>query len=353
MPLAITSLQHLREHLELAIKIELSTVPPYLYAMYSIADQQSDAALLIRSVVAEEMLHAVLAANLLLAVGGDPDFSSQATLTTYPSELPHHRPPLTLNLTPCTPAQVRDLFLVIEQPETHHVIPEDDIYESLGQFYHAIERGVAALAATEDLFANAQTDRQMAKHDYYAPVTFDAEESGGLAPINDIASANEAIHVIIHQGEGVSDEKWADPSHKELTHYYKFLRIADGDAPVGRLAAMPMNPRGADYPEPVRRVSDLFNAAYRCVYLLMHEIFQPGADRDALVGQLYRVMSDVMSPVGHFLVTLPFGDGVAAPTFEAFEFGNADPKERLAEMASEVAAEHLTLSDVALVVASL
>ena len=46
----------LREHLQMAIGVELSTVPPYLYAMYSIVDQTSDAALLIRSVVAEEML---------------------------------------------------------------------------------------------------------------------------------------------------------------------------------------------------------------------------------------------------------------------------------------------------------
>ena len=287
--MAITSLHELREHLELAIKIELSTVPPYLYAMYSIADQQSDAALLIRSVVAEEMLHAVLAANLLLAVGGEPDFSSKTTMPTYPSELPHHRPPLTLNLTPCTPDQIRNLFLVIEQPETHHVIPEDDIYESLGQFYHAVERGIAALAVTEDLFANTQTNRQMAKSGYYAPVAFDADESGGLAAVTDIASANEAIHVIIHQGEGVSDEKWADPSHKELTHYYKFLQIAEGDAPIGRLAAMPVNPRGVDYPESIRAVSDLFNAAYRYVYLLMHEMFQPGADQDAIVGKLRNI----------------------------------------------------------------
>ena len=351
--MAVTTIRELREHLELAIKVELSTVPPYLYAMYSIADRDSDAALLIRSVVAEEMLHAALATNLLLAIGGEPDFLSTDTIPRYPSELPHHRPPLTLNLTPCTRDQVENLFLVIEAPETHHVIPEGDVYESLGQFYHAIERGIAAIAAHHDLFAHAQVERQMAQHDYYAPITFDAEESGGLGAIDNIEAANEAIHVIIHQGEGVSDEKWADPTHKELTHYYKFLKIAEGDAPVGELASMPDNPRGSEYPEELRVVSDLFNASYRYIYFLMHEIFRMGADRDALIGQLYRLMSDVMSPLGHYLVSQPFNDGVAGPTFEVYDFEDSDPKQRLEELAAAAIPANPELQPVAEALAGL
>ena len=250
--MAIATLDQLREHLRLAIKVELSTVPAYLYAMYSIRDQESESALLIRSVVAEEMLHAALAANLLLAIGGNPDFRSPDVVPVYPSDLPHHRPPLTLNLRPCSKQQVDELFLVIEQPETHHEIPDDDIYDSLGQFYHAIERGLAAVATSSDLFANPQLERQMSTHSYYSPVKFDAEESGGLAAIDNIEAANEAIHVIIHQGEGVSDEKWADPGHQELTHYFKFLRISHGEAPIGPTAPMPDNPRVDHYPEEAR-----------------------------------------------------------------------------------------------------
>ncbi len=345
--MAVTTLDELREHLELAIKVELSTVPPYLYAMYSIRDQGSDAALLIRSVVAEEMLHAALAANLLLAIGGDPDFMSADVVPRYPFDLPHHRPRLTLNLTPCTREQVENLFLVIEQPETHHSIPDDDVYDSLGQFYHAIEKGLANVAAQRELFADPQVDRQMANHEYYAPITFDAEDSGGLAPITNIEAANEAIHVIIHQGEGVSDAKWADPSHQELTHYYKFLRIAQGVASVGELAAMPDNPRGAEYPEDIRLVSDLFNASYRYVYFVMHDIFKADTDRDALIGQLYTLMTEVMSPLGHHLVASPFNGGVGAPTFEVYDFGDTNPRERLASLAAAVTAAHPGLQPVA------
>lgn len=40
MPIETT--QDLHDHLELAISIELATVPPYLYAMYSIDDLDSE-----------------------------------------------------------------------------------------------------------------------------------------------------------------------------------------------------------------------------------------------------------------------------------------------------------------------
>jgi hypothetical protein len=75
--------EELREHVELAIKVELSTIPPYLYAMYSLEDVQSVPALLIRSIVVEEMLHAALATNLLLAVGGRPDFRSTSGVVIF------------------------------------------------------------------------------------------------------------------------------------------------------------------------------------------------------------------------------------------------------------------------------
>jgi len=342
----ISTPQQLTEHLQLAIGVELSTVPPYLYAMYSIEDQASEAALLIRSVVAEEMLHAALVANLLLAVGGEPDFASTVLMPRYPSDVPHHRPRLTLNLKPCSHEQVRDLFMVIEQPETHHGVPEDDVYESLGQFYHAIERGLAAVSQSHDLFAHPQEARQLGDPSYYAPVTLDAEDSGGLNFIGDIEAANEAIHVIVHQGEGVSDEKWADPGHRELTHYYKFLEIAEGRAPLGKVHPAPVNPRQADYPAEVRPVSQLFNAAYRYLYVVMHQLFQPRQDKLPLIGSLYSMMSGVLSPVAHYLPTLPIGGGlVAAPTFEIHEY-SGPPLEELRGLAADVAAAHPALTPV-------
>ncbi len=237
--------QDLRDHLALAIRVELTTVPPYLYAMYSIEDQASKPALLIRSIVAEEMLHAALASNVLLAIGGEPDFASSAYMPAYPSDLPHHAPPLRVNLAACTPELLRDLFMRIEQPEVHGAPDEPDEFETLGQFYHALEHGLKRIDDTHDLFAEPQLDRQLADPSFYAPVAFDAEDSGGLGAIANIEAANEAIHVIIHQGEGLSDDRWADPDHQELTHYYKLLSIYEGESPLGPVTPLRKNPTTA------------------------------------------------------------------------------------------------------------
>jgi hypothetical protein len=122
--------------------VELSTIPPYLYAMYSIEDQQSEAARLIASVVVEEMLHVALTTNLLLAMGGEPDFGP-GVVPTYPDFLAHHKPPLRLELRRCTVDLIRDTFMTIERPQAAGAIPEDDDFETLGQFYAALEVALA------------------------------------------------------------------------------------------------------------------------------------------------------------------------------------------------------------------
>ncbi len=322
--------EDLREHVELAIRVELATVPPYLFAMYSIEDQRSEAALLIRSIVVEEMLHAALATNLLLAVGGTPDFAGTKYFPNYPMELPHHRPPLTIDLAPCSLDLVQNLFMRIEQPEIHGAPAEPDEFETLGQFYHALEIGLATVSERFDIFSNPQSDSQMSDPGFYRPVALDADDSGGLVRIEDLASAIEAIEIIVHQGEGLSDEKWADPSHQELTHYYKLARISDGTSPLGSIRNVRTNPRTAEYPEDLQTVSHLFNAVYRSLYLAMDRVFTAGANQGRAVGVLYLLMADVLSNLGHFLVQQPIGDGeYAAPTFEVFNFETDTP---LAEM---------------------
>ncbi len=55
--MAITTVQDLRAHLQWAIQVELTTIPTYLYAMYSIKEGGSEAAAVFKGVVVEEMLH--------------------------------------------------------------------------------------------------------------------------------------------------------------------------------------------------------------------------------------------------------------------------------------------------------
>ena len=66
-----SKLEHLQSHLQTAIEVEHSTIPPYLCALHSIKDGSNlEAAQIVKSVVVEEMLHMILAANVLNAIGG-------------------------------------------------------------------------------------------------------------------------------------------------------------------------------------------------------------------------------------------------------------------------------------------
>lgn len=187
----------------------------------------------------------------------------------------------------------------------------------------------------------------MSDASFYRPVQFDAEDSGNLAPVDKVEDACDAISVIVHQGEGLSDERWADPDHKELTHYHKLLLIADGKARLGSIRPVPTNPRTADYPEALQPVSDLFNAGYRATYLTLHDIFSGRADQGAAVGQLYGLMTGVLGPVARYLVTVDLPNGeVAAPTFEWFDFAE-DPWAELAALANSTASDHPLLQPVA------
>jgi hypothetical protein len=343
----IDNRQDLQEHIELAIKVELSTVPPYLFAMYSIEDQRSEAALLIRSIVAEEMLHAALAANLLLAVGGRPRFDTTTLIPTYPGLLPHHDPPLELSLAPASREVVRNVFMRIEQPEVHGAPAEPDVFETLGQFYHALEIAIDRLSGQTDLFADPQASRQLSDPGFYSPVAFDAEDSGGLMLIDSAASARAAIEVIVHQGEGLSTDRWADPAHQELTHYHKLVQIADDTSPLGAVRNLQSNARTTDYPEKLRPVSDLFNAAYRYMFFILDELYSDRDDKGPAVERLYQVMAQAMSELALFLVKQPIGGHLyAAPTFEIYEFEDVDREEELSRLAAVVVQEHPELAAV-------
>jgi hypothetical protein len=345
--LPIDTVDELHQHLELAIKIELATVPPYLYAMYSIEDPDSRPALLLRSIVVEEMLHAALVTNLLLATGGQPDFSSTRYMTAYPANLPHHHPPLTVDLEPCSAESIEKVFMRIEQPEARDAPVQPDRYETLGQFYHALETAVERLSEEMDLFGDPRTKAQLSDPKYYRPVEFDAEDSGGLTLITDVESACAAIEVIVHQGEGLSHERWSDPSHQELTHYHKLLQIATGTSRLGRVLPVGTNPRTADYPETIQPVSDLFNAVYRGLFLVMARVFDGESRQSAAVGTLYLLMADVLSHLARFLVSQEIpGVGVAAPTFEIREFESSQPLEELITMARYCADAHVGLAPV-------
>jgi len=322
---AIDSVTSLRRHLQWALRVELSLAPVYLYAAYSIKDPYSIASRLIISVAAEEMLHATLDANILVAIGGRPVFSDPATAPAYPMMMPHHKPPIRLDLRPAS-SEVMGLFCTIERPRGTGAIPEDDEYETQGQFYQAIEEAFERLASPE-LFAENDPSRQLGDPSYYAPVQFDAEDSGGLELITDIHGVRRALETVIHQGEGLRDERWADPAHQELTHYYKFLAIRDGDEAIGDVWPAAVSPTVADIAPPLREVAVLADTIYSTVLLTLDELYEPmpPGQRGPLVGALYGLMKDALGPACRFLMSQPIALGSsthAGPAFDLIEFSS-------------------------------
>ena len=320
--MAIRTHAELRDHLALAMRVELSTIPPYLYAMYSLQDARSVAARLLLSIVAEEMLHLALAANILVAVGGDPDFLDAALPPVHPGVLAHHRPDLELHLAPVSVELIRCTFMVVERPGAAEARQEADGYHTLGQFYAAIEGAIARLAAHGRLFAPRPGTRQVAGHHFYGVVEFDAADSGDLVEVHDIATATQAIEIIVRQGEGLGEHRWADPAHQELTHYAKLAQMVDGTTPLGPVLPVRVNPRTADYPAHVRPVSDLFNGTYAALFHVLQALYHGAGKQGQLVGLLYRLMSGTLGPLARHLTTLPLGDGtVASATFERLDLG--------------------------------
>lgn len=117
----ITSLDMLIDNLQFAMEIELTTIPLYLYTMYSIntkAGNQNDkersnnARNIIRDIVQQEMLHLCLAGNILLAVGGHPKLYDKAVIPRYPQKLQHRKVDLGLDLAPATIENI-DTFIEV------------------------------------------------------------------------------------------------------------------------------------------------------------------------------------------------------------------------------------------------
>jgi hypothetical protein len=201
----ISSLEELRAHLQYAIGIELTTIPAYLCALYSIEEGENTAAVeTIQSVVLEEMLHMALAANVLNAIGGAPstgpvDGDGPSPIPVYPTKVPFIARIPEIHLARFAPETI-DTFIAIELPGGEGDGTGDG-YDSIGTFYEAIERGLRDLC-TEKVFAEARETRkgcQLLPRHYYGG-------AGRLTEVKDLDSALEAIDEIVREGEGAPEE---------------------------------------------------------------------------------------------------------------------------------------------------
>lgn len=200
----IDTLESLREHLQWGIELEHATLPPYFCALSSLdASRNPEAVLVVGSVFVEEMIHLALAANLLNAVGGRPRLDTPRMLPSHPRRLPHGDRSLELSLLPFGTTAI-DMFLRLEQPAPRAAPAESDGYETIGQFYDAIEQGLRHLCAElgERAVFCGDPARQLSAGPF--------RHSGGrLTGVSDLNSALAALKEIVEQGEGATrSEVW-------------------------------------------------------------------------------------------------------------------------------------------------
>jgi hypothetical protein len=324
-------LEILREELQVAIDIELTTIAPYLSALYSIAGGANrEAQANIRAVVMQEMLHMTLAANVLNAVGGRPRVGKPPHVPGYPTNLPWHKAGFSVELKRFSPEQI-DVFCAIEAPARMDPLrarpylldpkrireaqrkcprtppPEPKGYRSIAQVYAALAGRLHWLVCRlgpEQVFTG-EPARQVHPEHYYGA-------DGAVIVVRDLKHAVTALARIVHEGEGAQHKIW-DGDHELAVpdapaHYYlldeirKGRHYRKGDAPnhpsgpafrIDWHAVHPMrpNPRRSEYarrfPEIHRKLA-AFDAAYLGLLGRIDAAYngQPGELR-AAVAQMY------------------------------------------------------------------
>lgn len=316
----ISTVEDLARHLQWALSVELSTIPPYLCALYSIRDRTSEAARLVRDVVIEEMLHMALVNNLMNAIGARPSLTPEY-VPLYPGYIPHHAVggPF-IQLQPLTADLARVVFMAIEQPEpSPKAPPEGDAFKTIGQFYKAIEEGFKRCHDADPKLFERDTGFQRTD-------TYLGGGGGELVRVCDIGSATRALIEITEQGEGAPLTHPPYPGEQpfggydtygkrtdgtygpiigtpwEMSHYGKFKQLATGEVNVPATYPMEPNPRAETMRPPVRQLAELFDACYTHMLDALERAFTTADTDGAFFGEAFPVMQFVLPKLATVLM---------------------------------------------------
>ena len=168
-PNALKTKDDLLEALQKALELEHSTIPPYLFAYFTIKRGTNRAARRrLKSIFIEEMLHMTLVCNIINAIdGGKPRIAFPEFVPDYPSTLPlciggDQPGSLIVHLKKFSLQHVEQTFMKIEEPENPLVFPElaavaPPHFKTIGQFYAEIEKLLGNLG--EGIFHDAPTNQ--------------------------------------------------------------------------------------------------------------------------------------------------------------------------------------------------
>lgn len=205
--------------LETAIGVEFGTLPPYLYAMFSIPPGENvPSASRIKSVLLQEMVHMCLACNILNAIGGAPVLKPPSYPGFLPGGIGPDGKPLKIRLLRFSKEAMKQ-SMDIEEPVDPLDFPDAPMLEALavgptavtiGQFYAALDAFLATLPGQA-----WKSNRNQISDDQFF--------SGQLFAVNSYPDAHRAISIIVSEGEGARDTPL--DFQDELAHFYRFSEI--------------------------------------------------------------------------------------------------------------------------------
>jgi hypothetical protein len=343
VPVRIENRSQLIYLLTEAAELEHSILCCYLFASFSMKQSTEEGITaeqvaqinewrqLLNGIAVQEMIHFATACNLLTAIGGSPQLR-RPNLPTSPRAYP---PRFQLRLMPFS-LEALEQFVSLEQPESvweaslgeyrATAVPLDRLtdifssernYATVGELYRGIQDGFSYLAQKlgERVLFVGPPAAQTADTFFSLP---------GLIPVHDLASALEAINVIVEQGEGASEEA-------EDSHYKRFLRLRDeyiqavnddpSFEPARPVVISPHAMLPADLSEHAEvnllddplsvDVANLFDGSYELMVQVLGRLFvhaeESAEDLATLADISVNLMFDVVQPLGQALSLLPAG----------------------------------------------
>jgi hypothetical protein len=314
--------------LQNAVALEHATIPVYLYALYSLDESKNPLiAQILQSVVIEEMLHMTLASNVLNALGGDSQVGNPGFVPKFPGPLPGGvESDLTVHLAPFSMTQLQ-AFLQIEQPEDPLQFPvraeavSDTI--TIGEFYTRISQAIGELG--DGAFVKPPRN-QVGPDLMYESII-----------VTDVASAQQALQIIIEQGEGTSTSP-EEIDGDAVAHYYRFNQIAKGKllvatpeppgwayagAPVtfdaSGVYAVPTDPNTPPNAYPAGSAqafaNDNFNYTYTSLLFALRDLFS-GANSDTQMNRAIGLMMSLKGQAKAMMSGIPNPQVLTGPSFQ-------------------------------------
>ncbi len=325
----------LQQSLQVALELELSTLPLYLCAAFSIdpSNDPSDVNGTIMSIAYEEMLHLGLACNMLVATGKTPQIVAGYQNITYPGHLPGGvLPGLKVYLADLS--YLLPVCMAIEYPESGPLVPPPKPpklfalnltatsvtpYYSIGAFYDAIS------AAFEALSPAIQTQGQVAQSMF-------GSAPADVTILENLSDVQNAIALIKQEGEGTSQSVVEAAGSTVPAHYYRFAQVYYGatlDATGGTphydtskpiafpsVYDMPPVPRGGYSNPGASALAALtkFNTDFTSVITGLDAAWKGSSTgMNTALGAMRALRRDA---VAIFALPLPDGKGVYGPTFQ-------------------------------------